>query len=192
VSVERATENVEAVERGAVGRGSDEELLGPAGSYELGRALFGTLAVIFLRARGYGSGNVPNGPVILVLEGGSRLDRWLAEMFIRRHVEVLVGEEDDAALSDARQVLARGGVVAARADGVQFGRLALASGAAIVPVVLRGLPHRRVGWFSKLTVSYGSPFAFAPVAQVTPGQARAVIGEVRRRVQVLADGPVRS
>jgi hypothetical protein len=192
VSVEQAAENAEVRERVARGDMSGEDLLPPAASYELSRALFGAFAMTLLRARGYGSGNVPNGPAILVLQGGSRVDRWLAEMFIRRHVEVLVEEEDDASLTDGLQVLARGGVVAARADGVQFGRLALTSRAAVVPVVLRGAARLRAGRLPKVTITYGTPFAFEqvdPVEQVTPGQARAVIGEVRRRVQILADAP---
>lgn len=184
---------------------------GPPWSYELIRTAVGVYALTLLRARGLGSENVPNGPAVLALgEGcGRMLDVWLAGMFVRRHLEVLVAGEPD--LEAALELLAEGRAVAARAvagDGAAgpegggaaetggpdpdeaperaLGRLALISGAPVVPVDLSGASDLGRFRFPKLVVRYGPPVAFERVPAPSPGQAGAAAAEITRRIAALA------
>jgi 1-acyl-sn-glycerol-3-phosphate acyltransferase len=109
------------------------------------------------------------------------------------------GYADDDAFVTAVSVLDRGGVVAMYAEGGRsrtgelsskprrgIGRLALLSGAPIVPVAIHGSSHVR-NWkrlqFPKVKVYYGDPIAYERVAATTreseQAAADAIFAEVR-------------
>jgi 1-acyl-sn-glycerol-3-phosphate acyltransferase len=109
------------------------------------------------------------------------------------------GYADDDAFVTAVSVLDRGGVVAMYAEGGRsrtgelserprrgIGRLALLSGAPIVPVAIHGSSHVR-NWkrlqFPKVTVYYGDPVAYERVEATTremeQAAADAIFAEVR-------------
>jgi 1-acyl-sn-glycerol-3-phosphate acyltransferase len=110
------------------------------------------------------------------------------------------GFADQEAFVTAVSVLDRGGVVAMYAEGGRsrtgelsdkprrgIGRLALLSGAPIVPVAIHGSSHVR-NWkrlqFPKVRVLYGEPFAYerveAPTSDQEQAAADAIFAEVRR------------
>ena len=110
------------------------------------------------------------------------------------------GHADEEAFVTAVSVLDRGGVVAMYAEGGRsrtgelsqrprrgIGRLALLSGAPIVPVAIHGSSHVR-NWkrlqFPKVRVIYGEPFAYerveAPTRDQEKAAADAIFAEVRR------------
>jgi 1-acyl-sn-glycerol-3-phosphate acyltransferase len=109
------------------------------------------------------------------------------------------GYADEEAFITAVSVLDRGGVVAMYAEGGRsrtgelsdkprrgIGRLALLSGAPIVPVAIHGSSHVR-NWkrlqFPKVTVHYGNPIAYERVEATTrvseQAAADAIFAEVR-------------
>src|SRR5581483_12491270 len=61
----------------------------PEWIYEVVRVLTMLNALITFRAEGYGSANVPNGPVILAPNHGSFMDHFFAGAFVRRHVQFM-------------------------------------------------------------------------------------------------------
>ena len=101
------------------------------------------------------------------------------------------GHRDDEAFETAHAVLARGGIVVMYCEGGRsrtgelgeakpgIGRLALESGAPVVPVGAGGSERVR-NWkrlqFPKVTVQFGDAIRFEPVAEPT---ARAVAGRLR-------------
>jgi 1-acyl-sn-glycerol-3-phosphate acyltransferase len=110
------------------------------------------------------------------------------------------GYADEEAFVTAVSVLDRGGCVAMYAEGGRsrtgelsdrprrgIGRLALLSGAPIVPVAIHGSSHVR-NWkrlqFPKVRVLYGEPFAYerveAPTRDQEQAAADAIFAEVRR------------
>jgi 1-acyl-sn-glycerol-3-phosphate acyltransferase len=109
------------------------------------------------------------------------------------------GFADEEAFVTAVSVLDRGGVVAMYAEGGRsrtgelstkprrgIGRLALLSGAPIVPVAIHGSSHVRNwkrGQFPKIRVLYGHPFAYerieAPTRDQEQAAADAIFAEVR-------------
>jgi 1-acyl-sn-glycerol-3-phosphate acyltransferase len=110
------------------------------------------------------------------------------------------GFADDEAFVTAVSVLDRGGVVAMYAEGGRsrtgelsqkprrgIGRLALLSGAPIVPVAIHGSSHVR-NWkrlqFPKVRVLYGEPLAYerveAPTRDQEQAAADAIFAEVRK------------
>ena len=110
------------------------------------------------------------------------------------------GYADEEAFVTAGAVLGRGGVVAMYAEGGRsrtgelaqkprrgIGRLALRSGAPVVPVAIHGSSHVR-NWkrlqFPKIHVLYGEPFAYerveAPTRDQEQAAADAIFAEVRR------------
>ena len=110
------------------------------------------------------------------------------------------GYADEEAFVTAVTVLDRGGCVAMYAEGGRsrtgelsdkprrgIGRLALLSGAPIVPVAIHGSSHVR-NWkrlqFPKVRVLYGEPFAYerveAPTRDQEQAAADAIFAEVRR------------
>src|SRR5947199_4202960 len=63
---------------------------GPAGPvYELVRAVVVPYVLVLFRARGLGTENVPNGPVILAPNHGSFMDHFFTGAFIRRRVRFM-------------------------------------------------------------------------------------------------------
>src|SRR5919206_2414012 len=96
------------------------------------------------------------------------------------------GARDDEAFITAEKILADGGLVAMYCEGGRsrtgklsekpkrgIGRLALESGAVIVPVAIHGSSKVR-NWkrlqFPKVTVQYGEPFRFETVSEPTRDQ----------------------
>jgi 1-acyl-sn-glycerol-3-phosphate acyltransferase len=108
------------------------------------------------------------------------------------------GHRDDEAFETAHAVLARGGVVVMYAEGGRsrsddlgeprsgIGRLALESGAPVVPTAIAGTARAR-NWrrleFPKITVQYDKPIRFDRVEAPTREQALAAAGEIFDRVR---------
>src|SRR5215210_1512571 len=104
------------------------------------------------------------------------------------------GFRDDEAFITADGILERGGCIAMYCEGGRsrtgklgerarpgIGRLALESGAPVVPVAIHGSSHVR-NWkrlqFPKVTVLYGEPFRYERVAEPTRDQQQAVADEI--------------
>ena len=114
------------------------------------------------------------------------------------------GARDDEAFITAETILADGGCVAMYCEGGRsrtgqlserpkrgIGRLALESGAVIVPVAIHGSSKVR-NWkrlqFPKVTVQYGEPFRFERVAEPTREQQQAAAEEIFGEIKVLYAG----
>ena len=104
------------------------------------------------------------------------------------------GYRDEKAFGTANTVLARGGVVCMYCEGGRsrtgvlaehakpgIGRLALESGATVVPVAIHGSSKVR-NWkrlqFPKVTVQYGEPFRYEAVAEPTRHQQQVISDEI--------------
>ena len=114
------------------------------------------------------------------------------------------GFRDEEAFITANTVLGRGGCVAMYCEGGRsrtgklaekpkpgIGRLALESGAAIVPVAIHGSSHVR-NWkklqFPKVTVQYGDPIRYEQVDDPTRDQQQAVADEIFKEIKLLYAG----
>jgi 1-acyl-sn-glycerol-3-phosphate acyltransferase len=114
------------------------------------------------------------------------------------------GTRDDEAFVTARSILERDGTIAmyceggrSRTDGLGdqakpgIGRLALESGAPIVPVAIHGSSKVR-NWkklqFPKVTVQYGDPIRYERVDDPTRDQQQAVADEIFSEIKVLYGG----
>jgi 1-acyl-sn-glycerol-3-phosphate acyltransferase len=114
------------------------------------------------------------------------------------------GERDEDAFITANTVLSRGGTVVMYAEGGRsrtgklserakpgIGRLALESGAAVVPVAIHGSSKVR-NWkrlqFPKVTVQYGDPFRFERVENPTREQSQAASDQVFDEIKKLYQG----
>ena len=114
------------------------------------------------------------------------------------------GHHDEDAFATAFAVLARGGVVGMYVEGGRsrtgaigtearagIGRLALESGAPVVPVAILG-SHQVRNWkrlrFPKVVVAYGTPFAVARMEHSERSQQQAVADEILRRITELHAG----
>jgi 1-acyl-sn-glycerol-3-phosphate acyltransferase len=109
------------------------------------------------------------------------------------------GQKDDDAFITAHTILDRGGTVLMYAEGGRsrsmrlgqpkpgLGRLALESGAPVVPIAIHGSQHVREakrGRISpKVTVQYGKPIAYERVEHPSREQAQVVANEVFARVK---------
>jgi 1-acyl-sn-glycerol-3-phosphate acyltransferase len=114
------------------------------------------------------------------------------------------GFADEEAFITARSVLSRGGAIAMYSEGGRsrtgklaesvrpgIGRLALQSGAPVVPVAIHGssrVRNWRRGQFPMVTVQYGDPIRYAVVEEPTREQQQAVAEEIFAEVRVLYDG----
>jgi 1-acyl-sn-glycerol-3-phosphate acyltransferase len=114
------------------------------------------------------------------------------------------GHRDEEAFITARTILARGGAVAMYCEGSRsrdgglserpkpgIGRLALESGAAIVPVAIHGsakVRNWRRGEFPKVTIQFGDPIRYEAVESPTRDQQMAVAEEVFGEIKVLYSG----
>jgi 1-acyl-sn-glycerol-3-phosphate acyltransferase len=197
----------------------------PEWIYETVRVLTMLNALITFRGRGYGSENVPDGPVILAPNHASFMDHFFAGAFIRRHVQFMAksqmfgrtplswiynhggvfpvrrGHQDEDTFTTAFAILDRGGVVGMYVEGGRtrtgaigteakagIGRLALESGAPVVPVAILN-SHQVRNWkklhFPRVVVEYGKPFAFDRVEHSSRGQQQAVANEILRRITVM-------
>jgi 1-acyl-sn-glycerol-3-phosphate acyltransferase len=111
------------------------------------------------------------------------------------------GSRDDEAFTTATTILRRGGCLGMYVEGGRtrtgelsaeakpgMGRLALETGAAIVPVAIIG-SHRIRNWkrlqFPQISVHYGKPLTFAPVEEPSRGMQQAASDEVLRRIRAL-------
>ncbi|MGI8902159.1 MAG: lysophospholipid acyltransferase family protein [Solirubrobacteraceae bacterium] len=113
----------------------------PEPVYEVVRVISVLLALIAFRARGLGTENVPNGPVILAPNHASFMDHFFTGAFIRRRVQfmgksqlfgstlpgwvyshggvfpVRRGHHDEEAFISAFEILGRGGAVVMYCEG---------------------------------------------------------------------------
>src|SRR3954470_13868560 len=112
------------------------------------------------------------------------------------------GYQDQEAFLTAGSILARGGALAMYCEGGRsrtgklsdqppkrgIGRLALESGAAVVPVAIHGSSHVR-NWkraqFPKVRVSYGDAIRWPRVEEPTRDQQQAVADEIFARIKAL-------
>ncbi len=114
------------------------------------------------------------------------------------------GYHDEDAVITAHSILARGGSMAMYCEGGRsrtgalgerarpgIGRLALETGAPVVPVAIYGSSRVR-NWkklqFPKVTVQYGDAFTFAPVANPTREQQQAAADEIFSEIKTLYAG----
>lgn len=113
------------------------------------------------------------------------------------------GQRDEEAFRSAHAVLARGDVVVMYSEGGRsrtgklgdpkpgIGRLALESGAPVVPAAIAGSAKVR-NWkrlqFPKVTVQYGQPFRFERVETPTREQSQAAAEEIFGEVKKLYYG----
>jgi 1-acyl-sn-glycerol-3-phosphate acyltransferase len=124
--------------------------------------------------------------------------------FIYRHGGVFPvrrGYHDEEAFITANTVLGRGGSIVMYCEGGRsrtgklsdkpkrgIGRIALETGAPIVPIAIYGSQKAR-NWkrlqFPKVTVQFGEPMAFDRVAEPTREQQQAVADEVFARIRHL-------
>ena len=129
--------------------------------------------------------------------------------FVYRHGGVFPvrrGHGDEEAFKTAHAVLARGDIVVMYCEGGRsrsgelgeakpgIGRLALESGAAVVPTAIAGSEKARnwkKGQFPKVTVQFGDPVRFDQVDEPTKEQSLAAANAVFDRVKGLY-GPLRS
>ena len=113
------------------------------------------------------------------------------------------GQRDEEAFKSAHAVLARGGIVVMYCEGGRsrtgelgeakpgIGRLALESGAPVVPVGLAGSERVR-DWkrlqFPKVTLQFGDPVRFEKVDEPDRSQSQAASEEIFRRIEILWNG----
>ena len=114
------------------------------------------------------------------------------------------GKRDEKAFGTANAILANGGLICMYCEGGRsrtgalsdsakpgIGRLALESGATIVPVAIHGSSKVR-NWkrlqFPKVTVQYGEPFRFEPTPDPDRSQQQVVADEVFREIKGLYHG----
>ena len=202
---------------------------GDAGwTYELTRLVVVPYSLLAFRARGIGTENVPNGPVILAPNHGSFMDHFFAGSFIRRRVRFMAksqlfgpgpatyifshggvfpvrrGAHDEEAFTTAFKLLDRGDLVVMYPEGGRsrtgeiaeqakpgIGRLALESGAPVVPVAILG-SHQVRNWkrlqFPKVTVQFGTPFKFDVVPDSTREQQQEAADYILERIRELYAG----
>jgi 1-acyl-sn-glycerol-3-phosphate acyltransferase len=197
----------------------------PEPVYEVVRVITVLHSLITFRARGLGSENVPNGPVILAPNHASFMDHFFTGAFIRRRVQfmgksqlfghtpmgwvyshggvfpVRRGHHDEEAFISAFEVLRRGGAVVMYCEGGRsrsgvlaerakpgIGRLALESGAPVVPLAILGSYQVR-NWkrlqFPKITVQFGPPFRFEVVTESTREQQQRAADYIFERIRAL-------
>jgi 1-acyl-sn-glycerol-3-phosphate acyltransferase len=113
------------------------------------------------------------------------------------------GAQDDEAFISAYKILERGGAIGMYCEGGRsrngqvatetrpgIGRLALESGAPVVPVGILG-SHQVRNWkrlqFPRVTVSYGQPLRFEPIAEPTRDQQQEAADLILERIRGLHD-----
>jgi 1-acyl-sn-glycerol-3-phosphate acyltransferase len=114
------------------------------------------------------------------------------------------GAHDEEAFVTAKAILAKGGAVTMYCEGGRsrsgklaehakagIGRLALETGAPVVPIAIHGSSKIR-NWkrlqFPKVTIQYGEPIRWEPVANVTREQQQAVADAVLEEIKALYYG----
>jgi 1-acyl-sn-glycerol-3-phosphate acyltransferase len=113
------------------------------------------------------------------------------------------GHADEEAFISAFKILERGGAIGMYPEGGRtrtgkladqarpgIGRLALQSGASVVPVAILG-SHQVRNWkrlqFPKVTIQYGEPFKFDVVADPTREQQQQAAGYILERIREMHD-----
>jgi len=111
------------------------------------------------------------------------------------------GDQDEEAFTTAFRILDRGGAMVMYCEGTRsrtgklaasakpgVGRLALESGAPVVPVAILG-SHQVRNWkrmqFPKVTVRYGAPFKFDVVSETTRDQRQAAADYIFEQIKDL-------
>lgn len=111
------------------------------------------------------------------------------------------GDQDEEAFTTAFQILDRGGAMVMYCEGTRsrtgelaasakpgIGRLALESGAPVVPVAILD-SHKVRNWkrmqFPKVTVQYGAPFTFKVVSESTRDQRQEAADDIFDRIKKL-------
>jgi 1-acyl-sn-glycerol-3-phosphate acyltransferase len=114
------------------------------------------------------------------------------------------GAHDDDVFITAESILARGGAITMYCEGGRsrtgkvateakrgIGRLALETGMPVVPIAIYGSSHVR-NWkrlqFPKVTVQYGEPIRWEPIADSSREQQQAVADEVLKEIRALYGG----
>src|SRR5665213_1164888 len=114
------------------------------------------------------------------------------------------GARDEEVFITAETILARGGAITMYCEGGRsrtgkvaeqakrgIGRLALETGAPVVPIAIHGSSRIR-NWkrlqFPKTTVQYGDPMRWERIEHPTPEQQQAVADEVLLRIRALYAG----
>jgi 1-acyl-sn-glycerol-3-phosphate acyltransferase len=109
------------------------------------------------------------------------------------------GQRDDDAFLTAHAVLRKGGVLGMYGEGGRsrsgklgkpkpgLGRIALESGAPVIPVAIHGSQQIRDFRFPKVTIQYGEPFAFEPVEQPDREQCQRASAQVFECIRELHD-----
>ncbi|MGI8505653.1 MAG: lysophospholipid acyltransferase family protein [Solirubrobacteraceae bacterium] len=109
------------------------------------------------------------------------------------------GHQDEEAFTSAYKILERGGAIGMYCEGGRsrngqladearpgIGRLALESGAPVVPVAILG-SHQVRNWkrlqFPRVTVSYGEPFRFEAIEQPTRDQQQEAADFILERIR---------
>ena len=204
----------------------------PEWIYEAVRLMTVLTALSFFRAQGFGSANVPNGPVILAPNHASFMDHFFVGAFIRRHVQFMAksqmfgshplswvynhggvfpvrrGFHDEEAFITAFEILNRGGAIGMYVEGGRsrtgevgndaktgIGRLAIESGAPVVPVAILG-SHQVRNWtrlrFPKVVVRYGRAVRFERHRQSTREQQQRAADEILGRIREMHGELVRA
>jgi len=109
------------------------------------------------------------------------------------------GQSDETAMETARRVLERGGTVCIFPEGTRIrsgtlstprrgvGRLALETGAAVVPFAVQGTERVRRGWRlrpRKVKLRVGRPMTFPRTEHPSPGLAATVTGRIWPNVEL--------
>ncbi len=197
---------------------------GPAGwTYGLTQLFVVPFLLIAFRARGLGTENVPNGPVILAPNHASFMDHFFTGAFIRRRVRFMAksqlfgrplatyifshggvfpirrGHHDEEAFTTTYRLLEMGEAIVMYCEGGRtrtgkladrakpgIGRLALESGAPIVPVGILG-SYKVRNWkrlqFPKVTIEFGKPFRFETVENPSREEQQEVADYVLDRIR---------
>jgi 1-acyl-sn-glycerol-3-phosphate acyltransferase len=133
--------------------------------------------------------------------GGQPLLSYLFR--VSGHFPVRRGFQDEEAFTTAHAILAGGGCIGVYAEGGRsrtgglgeprpgIGRLALESGAPVVPVAIHGSADVR-GWrrgrFPRIRVSFGEPVVLAQVDQPSRAQQQEAARAIFDRVRALYEG----
>ena len=114
------------------------------------------------------------------------------------------GARDEEVFITAETILARGGAITMYCEGGRsrtgkvaeqakrgIGRLALETGAPVVPIAIHGSSRIR-NWkrlqFPKTTIQYGDPLRWEPIEHPTPEQQQAVADEILLQIRGLYAG----
>jgi len=114
------------------------------------------------------------------------------------------GARDDDVFTTAKAILGRGGAITMYCEGGRsrtgkmaeeakrgIGRLALETGAPVVPIAIYGSSRVR-NWkrlqFPKVTVQYGDPMRWEPIEEPTKEQQQAVADQVLTEIRALYGG----